>query len=499
MKAIPPIRVLLSGFVAVTILATGPLRSECPLPVNIVETDEYSLALEPAEGAVGDVVGVSLTLRSNLENRGWIAMMDNVCHDPEVAELVGAPVYTSELLSLLGPQGAQFWEVDESAGGSLDPVGNGFILYIDFRPEDYDARFPSDVPLDIGTIYYRLKGAPGDLGDISFCDCALEFGSSRDNYNFIHSYNFDNPQGWDFRSTRNTDSLLRVLEGEATQTERPPEPPEAKVYDELPSPEEVNFRVRVQGAVATPGSERVPVEVYVTADVEYTGIVIPIDFDERYLRLAHAEDHFITGVTLIDNRDDQPGAGAGEGHAVIFSGLGINSYRFAAEGEELHAATLFFDVLEAAAAIEQTTLTVEPVVDARGIEYRPWIGVHHIDGSNLEDPVVRTEVEPVTIVNGIFRLRAGDATFIRGDANADGNRDISDAIFLLQHLFLGGTPPDCDKSADHNDDGALDISDGIYLLSALFLGGSAVSNPASTCGNDPTPDVLACPYFPPCE
>ena len=74
--------------------------------------------------------------------------------------------------------------------------------------------------------------------------------------------------------------------------------------------------------------------------------------------------------------------------------------------------------------------------------------------------------------------------FQRGDSNADENLDISDGIATLGFLFLGGSPPPCQKAADANDDGRLDISDGIYGLSfsvsrwytaALALSRSAVS------------------------
>lgn len=83
--------------------------------------------------------------------------------------------------------------------------------------------------------------------------------------------------------------------------------------------------------------------------------------------------------------------------------------------------------------------------------------------------------------------------FLRGEANSDGTRDISDASFILGYLFLGGTPPGCLDSADVNDDGTLDISDPVTLLGHLFTGTSPVlPAPFETCGGDPTPDNLGC-------
>jgi hypothetical protein len=83
-------------------------------------------------------------------------------------------------------------------------------------------------------------------------------------------------------------------------------------------------------------------------------------------------------------------------------------------------------------------------------------------------------------------------TFQRGDPNADGRRDISDAIYVLGFLFLGETGPGCEKSADSNDSGDLDLSDAIYLINYLFLGGTEPRPPFLECGGDPTPDALVC-------
>jgi PKD repeat protein len=91
-----------------------------------------------------------------------------------------------------------------------------------------------------------------------------------------------------------------------------------------------------------------------------------------------------------------------------------------------------------------------------------------------------------------------DANFLRGDANVDGAADISDAVFVLGHLFLGGPKPTCGKAADTNDDGSVDISDPVFLLGYLFLGETAPNDPLGTCGLDPTPDGLTCESFAKC-
>jgi hypothetical protein len=64
-----------------------------------------------------------------------------------------------------------------------------------------------------------------------------------------------------------------------------------------------------------------------------------------------------------------------------------------------------------------------------------------------------------------------------GDANSDFTVDISDAVFLISHIFAGGPAPgNCmyaNAMGDANGDGAVDISDAVYLVSYIFAGGPA--------------------------
>ena len=92
----------------------------------------------------------------------------------------------------------------------------------------------------------------------------------------------------------------------------------------------------------------------------------------------------------------------------------------------------------------------------------------------------------------------GAVTFKRGDANNDGNVQISDVIFTLEHLFVSGAAPDCFKSADVNDSGAVDVSDASYLINYLFVGGTAPVDPFLTCGEDSTDDALTCDDYSAC-
>lgn len=90
------------------------------------------------------------------------------------------------------------------------------------------------------------------------------------------------------------------------------------------------------------------------------------------------------------------------------------------------------------------------------------------------------------------------AEFRRGDANADGQFDLSDAVYTLEYLFVGGPVPSCMKTADADDDGRLLIGDAIYFLGYLFQSRPAPPEPFTGCGNDPSADDLSCHAYGPC-
>jgi hypothetical protein len=95
-------------------------------------------------------------------------------------------------------------------------------------------------------------------------------------------------------------------------------------------------------------------------------------------------------------------------------------------------------------------------------------------------------------LHAIARALPHDASFLRGDSNADGTVNISDAITSLNHLFFGGSRAYCADALDANDDGVIDISDPIATLLSLFLGSGPLPPPSEQPGFDPTPDALFC-------
>ena len=70
--------------------------------------------------------------------------------------------------------------------------------------------------------------------------------------------------------------------------------------------------------------------------------------------------------------------------------------------------------------------------------------------------------------------------------------NISDPQFTLNYLFRGGEPPPCRDAADANDDGRINLTDPVAILQVLFRGESALPEPFTAPGEDPTPDELDC-------
>ena len=86
-------------------------------------------------------------------------------------------------------------------------------------------------------------------------------------------------------------------------------------------------------------------------------------------------------------------------------------------------------------------------------------------------------------------------TFVRGDADSNGIRQLTDPIHLLYYLFVGGRgPPPCKDAADADDNGKLEVTDAIVIIWWLHIGGRPPAPPtpsggnyvAGDCGQDPS-------------
>jgi Thrombospondin type 3 repeat/Dockerin type I domain/Peptidase_C39 like family len=72
------------------------------------------------------------------------------------------------------------------------------------------------------------------------------------------------------------------------------------------------------------------------------------------------------------------------------------------------------------------------------------------------------------------------APYICGDANSDENCNISDAVWIINYVFVGGDAPDPMESGDANCDGTVNVSDAVWIVNYVFVGGNS---PCDTDGN----------------
>ena len=77
----------------------------------------------------------------------------------------------------------------------------------------------------------------------------------------------------------------------------------------------------------------------------------------------------------------------------------------------------------------------------------------------------------------MIRIVPAAATVV-GDVNFDFEVNLTDAVTLLNALFLGGSNP-CPKASDFNEDSMTDLTDAVAILNYLFLEGPNPSTKVS--------------------
>ncbi len=250
--------------------------------------------------------------------------------------------------------------------------------------------------------------------------------------------------------------------------------------------QECDASLSLGGASAVRGGE-VVVELLGHSVCEVTGLGLAIGHDPSRLSYVDADpgpflfDH-AGGALEFQERGDDALAFMTLLAILDFSPTLTIPPTIIPEGTVL--ATLEYRILndapEGPTSLRNETLTfarpgfppVANVFTTNGLEIRPTLG----DGS-------------ITIL---------PPPFARGDINADGNRNLSDVVVMLSHLFAGAEAPPCVDAADSDDDGGVSITDAVRLLTFLFSGGPPPAAPFPDCGFDPTPDELTCVAFDGC-
>jgi len=63
--------------------------------------------------------------------------------------------------------------------------------------------------------------------------------------------------------------------------------------------------------------------------------------------------------------------------------------------------------------------------------------------------------------------------YICGDANNDEAVNVSDAVYIINFVFVGGDPPDPYESGNVNCDLNVNVSDAVWIINYVFVGGAA--------------------------
>jgi len=120
-------------------------------------------------------------------------------------------------------------------------------------------------------------------------------------------------------------------------------------------------------------------------------------------------------------------------------------------------------------------------------------------GSPAINSVIVVDGQSVQPVKVCGNVQVQDlVAFVRGDTNADGFRDLSDGIWLLNYLFQNGPIFACNGANDANGDGALDTADPVFIVLFYFVGGDAPPPPFPNCGLQPDQTLADCQVFPGC-
>ena len=107
------------------------------------------------------------------------------------------------------------------------------------------------------------------------------------------------------------------------------------------------------------------------------------------------------------------------------------------------------------------------------------------------------EIQSIFDAGTAGMCNAPEDRFLRGDCNADGDVNVSDADCTLNWLFAAKQEPGCLAALDTNGDEGVNITDPVSLLGFLFGGGVAPVAPYPVCGLA-TDATLGCMNPPDC-
>jgi hypothetical protein len=149
-----------------------------------------------------------------------------------------------------------------------------------------------------------------------------------------------------------------------------------------------------------------------------------------------------------------------------------------------------------------STLSSGPTVGDNTADFDLTVGTWTVtvtvdDDRRCDDEGASTECSTQVVVVD----ENGGPIFRRGDADDNGQVQLTDAIAILGFLFQGTAPPPCFDSADADNNGQVQLTDAIAVLGFLFQGTAPPPAPGPTdCGEDPDDpaDAIDCQAYASC-
>jgi len=144
-------------------------------------------------------------------------------------------------------------------------------------------------------------------------------------------------------------------------------------------------------------------------------------------------------------------------------------------------------------ALTGTRVAWDPSLEFDGLT----LTVKREDITGIFDGSPSLALAEIEVISKASPLGVPGAFFLRGDTDCSGNVNITDAITILNNLFLSGEPFCCGTAADTNDDLILNLTDAVILLDQQFRGGDPLPHPFPLCGTSPVngfvcEDVTTC-------
>lgn len=223
-------------------------------------------------------------------------------------------------------------------------------------------------------------------------------------------------------------------------------------------------------------------------------------FPEELLPRVDADQFELRGDRLVDRRTtpiESEWAAAEEGgnvelrwpvpirarEAVVYAPRQVDG-TFGPRSQAIGALTLVTSnngVVQQEIAVNETIrpdgthVALDPSLSFESLQVR-------IDGENVSGLFEGRNSVALAEIEVIARVATAAVPLLRGDSNCDQTVDLSDALSVLNLLFLGGETLCCEAAGDVNVTNTLDITDPLYLFNFLFMGGPTPASPFPSCG-----------------